>query len=498
VHLAEGSHLSAPDLGSGLTLPALWSLRRGATPTVPVLRIEDGGWVSAAELWGRVAATAGALQGQNVRPGDRVLWVGSAQLDSLAVALGILHLGAVLVPVNPSSTEREFAHIVAEVEPTVAFVATPAQSRWVQAAGKGQVRVVTDLLLSSARAEGLDDIACQVKPADPALIVFTSGTTGSPKGAVLSHANLVAGLSSLSLAWDWTSDDRLVSALPLFHVHGLCVALFGTLALGGSIVLHGRFDEDAVLEVASARETTMFFGVPTMYHRLARSKRVSELARLRLCVSGSAALPAAAWHEIRDKAGVEVLERYGTTETLLTISNPLRAERRPGTVGFPLPGVEVRLTEHEGANSARELWVRGPTVFSGYWNRPTESAECFEGDWYRTADLAEIDEDGYLAIRGRRSELIVTGGYNVYPAEVEDVLATHPDIAEVAVSAVPSDEWGEEVVAWVVPVDARPAEAELEAFAAQRLAPYKRPRRYVYVDALPRNAMGKIMRNALS
>ncbi|HEY7947844.1 MAG TPA: AMP-binding protein, partial [Acidimicrobiales bacterium] len=230
----------------------------------------------------------------------------------------------------------------------------------------------------------------------------------------------------------------------------------------------------------------MFFGVPTMYHRLAGSPRVGELSRLRLAVSGSAPLAPDLHRRISEEGGSDVLERYGMTETLMTISNPHDGERRPGTVGFGFPGVDVRL---EG----EEILVRGPTIFGGYWERPAATAERIAEGWLRTGDLATVD-DGYVVIKGRSSDLIVSGGYNVYPAEVEDVLLRHPAVAEVAVTGTPSEEWGEAVTAWVVPDGVPPTAGELAAFAADLLAPYKRPRLLHIVDALPRNAMGKVRR----
>jgi malonyl-CoA/methylmalonyl-CoA synthetase len=236
----------------------------------------------------------------------------------------------------------------------------------------------------------------------------------------------------------------------------------------------------------------LFFGVPTMYHRLLEYGHARALGALRLCVSGSAPLAPALWHRLRDAAGIEVLERYGMTETLLTLSNPLAGERRPGTVGLPLPGVEARVSGAEG-----ELQVAGPTVFSGYWERPAATAEAFEGRWFKTGDLVSVSADGYHTIRGRRGDLIISGGHNVYPAEVGDVLATHPAVAEVAVVGTPSDEWGEAVTAYVVPAETPfPREAVL-AFCAERLSAYKCPREVRLLESLPRTALGKVQRAAL-
>ena len=356
------------------------------------------------------------------------------------------------------------------------------------------VRVLSvDALLERAASAPLganeNDLA-HLRPGADALIVYTSGTTGRPKGAVHTHASLLAAVGALVQAWGWQTDDRLLLALPLFHVHGLAAGLFGTLAAGASAVVFDRFDEEAIVSAAGAEAATMFFGVPTMYHRLAASGRAGGLAALRLCVCGSAPLAAELWHDL-SRNGVEVLERYGMTETLLTLSNPLQGERRPGAVGRPLPGVEAAL-EGVDEDGVGELLVRGDPLCRGYWNRSDPFTDA-EG-WFVTGDLASVADDGYVAIRGRRTELIITGGHNVYPAEVEAVLARHPDVDEVAVVGLPSAEWGETVVAFVV---GSPDLAELHALAAAELAPFKRPRDLRLVDALPRNALGKVVRKDL-
>jgi malonyl-CoA/methylmalonyl-CoA synthetase len=310
---------------------------------------------------------------------------------------------------------------------------------------------------------------------------------------MLTHSNVLASCEALRLAWRWTETDRLVLALPLFHMHGLGVGLHGTLLCGASAVLLPRFDPDAVLDAASEHDATLFFGVPTMYARLAPSARVAELARLRLCVSGSAPLPAALHDALGARAGIRVLERYGMTETVMNVSNPYDGERRAGTVGFALPGVEVCLAE-----TTSEILLRGPNVFPGYWGREEATRDAFTADrWFRTGDIGARDPEGYLRIVGRAKELIISGGYNVYPREVEDVLLEHPSVAEVAVVGEPSDEWGEVVVAVVVPATATKDPDALLAFAAEQLAPYKRPRQVRYVGALPRNALGKVVRSEL-
>jgi malonyl-CoA/methylmalonyl-CoA synthetase len=305
------------------------------------------------------------------------------------------------------------------------------------------------------------------------------------------------------VAWRWTEVDRLVLCLPLFHMHGLGVGLHGTLLAGASAVLQSGFAPDDVLDALDVHDATMFFGVPTMYHRLADHNRVDLLGGLRLCVAGSAPLAAELHVRLAERAGVSVLERYGMTETVMLVSNPFDDDRRPGAVGIPLPGVDVRLADGSDG-PVGEILVRGPNVFAGYWERPEATAEAFVVDpdggdpWFRTGDLGAVD-DGYLAIVGRAKELIISGGFNVYPREVDDALILHQAVAEVAVAGVPSPEWGEEVVAWIVVADGHdcPGVDELRAFAQDHLAAYKLPRRVVAVDAIPRNALGKVTRHEL-
>ena len=420
----------------GRTLPEVWAKQWVSRPKAPVL---IDGWdgervVDAATLDGRTATLAAALAERGVSPGDRVLWCARATLPAVEALLAVLRCGAVLVPLSPSATGPELAHVID----------------------------------------------------DDALIVYTSGTTGKPKGAVHTHGSLLAGVTALLAAWEWAPQERLVLCLPLFHVHGLCAGLFGTLTAGASAAVFDRFDEAAILRQAPA--STMFFGVPTMYHRLAATGEASVLGVLRLCVSGSAPLAPDLWHQLAGD-GVAVLERYGMTETLLTLSNPLVGERRPGSVGLPLPGVEAAL-DGVDESGIGELLVRGPSLCSGYWGRDAFAA----ADWFATGDLVSVSDDGYVSIRGRRTELIITGGHNVYPAEVEAVLARHPGVVEVAVVGLPSAEWGETVVAYVV---GDPDPVSLQELAAAALAPFKCPRQVRQIDAQPRNALGKVVRSEL-
>ena len=496
---------------TGDTLPRAWASHFESDPGRPVLWEERRGWVTAGDLDRATRRVATRLAGAGLRPGDRILLSAATSVELVEAHVAALRLGLVVVPANTAYREREIAHLVQDSCPRAAVVDDADRAEWIRRASHTVVVVGPDVDLPDGpggRAPVLDAAG----PDDPALLGYTSGTTGAPKGAVLSHRNLLASSESVRLAWRWTADDRLVLALPLFHIHGLGVGLHGTLLAGGSAVLLPRFEPEAVLDAVAAHDATLFFGVPTMYARLAESPRLRELAPLRLCVSGSAPLPPAVFERLAEGSGQQVLERYGMTETGMNVSNPYDGERRPGTVGFPLPGVDLRLaqargpggvplTAAAGAAKVGEIELRGPNVFRGYWRQPEATAAAFTPDgWFRTGDVGEHDADGYLRLVGRTKDLIITGGLNVYPREVEDVLLEHPAVAEVAVGGVPDAEWGEVVMAWVVPAPtaAPPAQDELTGFAAQRLARFKCPRRVVYVDALPRNALGKLLRHELS
>jgi malonyl-CoA/methylmalonyl-CoA synthetase len=491
-HLPEGMDPGAVDLLAEASLPAAWRRRATEAPDRPALWAAGPGWLTRGALEQASRRVAGRFHRAGLAPGERVLCSAATSMELVVAYLAALRLGLVVVPANTAYREREIAHVVGDAEPRAAIVDDHQRGEWARKAAGGDLLVVgPDADLPDADPPELD----LVRRGDPALICYTSGTTGAPKGAVLRHGNLLASAAALRLAWRWVPDDRLVLALPLFHIHGLGVGLHGTLLVGASAVLLPRFEVDEVLDAARDHRATLFFGVPTMYARLAGSPRVGELARLRLLVSGSAALPPSVFERLAEQTGQRVLERYGMTETIMNVSNPYDGERRPGTVGLPLPGVELRLAEGDG-----EVLLRGPNVFDGYWRNPEATAEAFDaGGWFRTGDLGSLDERGYLRIEGRSKELIITGGYNVHPREVEELLLEHPAVAEVAVVGTPSEEWGEVVTAFVVPADPAdpPEEGELLGFTAERLASFKRPRLVRYVESLPRNALGKVLKHEL-
>ncbi|TMA31252.1 MAG: long-chain fatty acid--CoA ligase [Deltaproteobacteria bacterium] len=487
VHLEGGAAFDASAGGAG-TLPRSWARQFARAPERIALLDERGGELSYGALDAATRRGAGRLHRAGLRAGDRVLVSAVASLDLAVAHVACLRLGLVVVPANTAYRAAELAHLVGDARPRAAIRDDPARDDALRAADPRLRLLAPALDLPDAAAPPLD----AAPPDSPALIGYTSGTTGRPKGAVLSHANLLASAESLRLAWRWTAADRLVLALPLFHMHGLGVGLHGTLHAGASAVLVPQFEVERVVRAIERFGATLFFGVPTMYQRLVAANAPGALKSLRLCVSGSAALPADLHAAFERACRQRILERYGMTETVMLVSNPLDGERRPGTVGLPLPGVEVRLS-----GSPAQIEVRGPNVFGGYWQRPDANAEAFTTDgWFRTGDLGELDEAGYLRITGRAKELIISGGYNVYPREVEDALRAHPAIADAAVVGTPSAEWGEVVTAYVEG-PAPPNLAELRTFLADRLAPYKQPRQLHAVDALPRNALGKVQKHRL-
>jgi len=483
-HLAGGADVEAVDLTARVSLPAAWSHRWRADPGARVLRDVDGRWLHAQELLDRTDTVARRLL-RVARPGDRVLMAGHSSSALVFAHCAALRAGMVIVPVNPAAARRELEVVVADAHPTVAVLGTPSLSEWAREIDPALVVTSPDVALEDGPAQMLDAVAGR----DIAMLMYTSGTTGAPKGAELSHSNLLAGAEAVRLAWGWGSGDTLILCLPLSHIHGLGIGLHGSLLAGSPALLFERFDPEAVL--AASEDATMLFGVPTMYERLVSAEGAERLGHLRLCVCGSAPLSPELHRRVEERCGQVVLERYGMTETILTVSNPLHGPRRPGTVGFPLPGVDLRLDEE-----THEILVRGPSVFSGYRDMPEVNASSFRDGWFRTGDIGQID-DGYLRIVGRAKELIISGGYNVYPREVEDVLRSFPGVRDAAVVGTPSAEWGETVTAFVESAGDVDLEA-LREHAASQLAFYKRPRILHAVDELPRNLLGKVLKDRLA
>jgi malonyl-CoA/methylmalonyl-CoA synthetase len=467
----------------------------------PALRFGDQ-ILSYAQLRTAAGALAGRLAGER-----RVaVWATPAMDTAVAVVAGLV-AGTPLVPVNPKSGAGELAHIVADSAPSL-VVAPPGAEL------PGALAALPRLDVSVRPAEAPAPAATAFEEVDaerPALIVYTSGTTGPPKGVVLSRRALASTWDALADAWQWTGDDVVVHGLPLFHVHGLVLGILGPLRRGGTAWHLGRFSAEGVAGALTAGGTVLF-GVPTMYHRLAEAASgdpglARALAGARLLVSGSAPLPLPDHERLLAVTGRRVVERYGMTETLMITS--VRADGPPaaGTVGVPLPGVEARLVDDAGepvtggdGETVGEIEVRGPNLFTEYLGRPGATAEAFDGDWFRTGDMAVRDAAGHYRIVGRKStDIIKSGGFKIGAGEIENVLLAHPQVAEAAVTAAPDPDLGERIIAWIVPRDAAspPSARELTDHVTGQLATHKRPREVRFLAALPRNDMGKVLKREL-
>jgi malonyl-CoA/methylmalonyl-CoA synthetase len=444
-----------------------------------------------AHLAGGVAA---GLHGHS-----RVAVWATPTVETCVAVVGALVAGVPVVPLNPKTGERELAHILADSTPDLVLAAPNTDLPAALAALPRQPVGI------EPQDQPPPPTGAEPAGESPAFIVYTSGTTGPPKGVVLPRRAVTANLDALADIWAWTADDVLVHGLPLFHVHGLIVGVVGPLRRGGTLHHLGRFSS-AAAGAALAGDGTMMFGVPTMYHRLAidcaaDAALAAQVGGARLLVSGSAALPATDHARLADATGQRVVERYGMTETLMNCGVRADGDRRPGAVGLPLPGVDLRLVDDAGAtvtDTIGEIEVRGPNLFLGYLNRPDATAEVLRDGWFRTGDMAVRDDDGYVRIVGRRAtDLIKSGGYKIGAGEIENALLEHPGVAEVAVTGEPDEDLGERIVAWVVPSGERPAADELADHVARLLSPHKRPRVVRYLESLPRNDMGKVLKRSL-
>ena len=491
----------------------LFDLIRAATPSLDKLAMEsrDGLSLSYGELFARAGRAANALVALGVEPGDRVAVQIDKSPDMIVVMLACLRAGAVLLPLNTAYTLAELEYFLSDSKPAL-VLCRPATLDAVRALAQKLGLPAVESLGSKRDGGFADRIAAA--PAlfdttpraadDLAAILYTSGTTGRSKGAMLTHDNLASNALALIDVWRFTSADVLIHALPVFHTHGLFVATNVALLSGATMIFQPRFDADAI--VAALPRATSLMGVPTFYVRLVDHPGVSResTAHIRLFVSGSAPLLAethAAW---RARTGHAILERYGMTETNMITSNPYDGERRAGTVGFPLPGVSLRIAEAETGRATAQgeigvIEVKGPNVFKGYWLMPEKTAEEFHPDgFFITGDLGKVDERGYVHIVGRAKDLIISGGFNVYPIEVEAEIDALEGVSESAVIGLPHPDFGEGVTAVVATAPgAILSEAAVLAALEERLARYKLPKRVFFTAALPRNAMGKVQKKAL-
>lgn len=479
-------------------------------PEKVFLETGDGNRLTYRGMLARSAQYAGALQKLGVKPGDRVAVQAEKTPDALMLYLGTIRAGGVFLPLNTAYTPAEIAYFVGDAEPAV-FVCDPAKADAL--AGTAQKAGAKLQTLDADGAGTLSQLADEMseeyetRPRDEddlAAILYTSGTTGRSKGAMLSHGNLASNSQTLVKVWRFTEDDVLLHALPIFHTHGLFVATNCLMIAGGSLLFLPKFDLERML--ALLPRSTSMMGVPTFYSRLLGSDAFTRdlVAHMRLFISGSAPLSAEVHKEFSDRTGHAILERYGMTETNMNTSNPYDGDRRPGTVGFPLPGVGIRIADPKTGREVAQgdvgiIEIKGPNVFQGYWQMPEKTAQEFRVDgFFISGDMGRVDEEGYISIVGRSKDLIISGGFNVYPAEVEAALDEMPGVAESAVIGVPHPDFGEAVVAVLAPKPGASLEdGDVQSALSSKLAKFKQPKRVHVLETLPRNTMGKIQKNVL-
>jgi malonyl-CoA/methylmalonyl-CoA synthetase len=509
--------MSAPDGAPHNLFQALRARFPADLDSVAVLPADSGPGAPQAYSWRMLdessARIANLLESLGLPLGARVAVQTEKSVESLILYLGVLRAGRVFLPLNTAYQASEIEYFLKDAEPSVVVCSAKSLDGISEIAGRcGVVRVFslnddrTGTLLESAALHGTAHEPAPSRADDPAVILYTSGTTGRSKGAVLSHGNLLANTETLYGYWGWRPDDVLIHALPIFHVHGLFVAAQGALYGASRMIWFNRFDAQAI--VRRLPEATVFMGVPTLYVRMLQQSGLTQEAcrRMRLFASGSAPLLPDTFERWRERTGHAIVERYGMSETIMLTSNPYDTrlgERRAGTVGFPLPGVQLRIADPEGRPVPRGeiggIEVKSPSVFEGYWRAPELTQESFSADgWFRTGDLGRIDELGYVTIVGRSKDLIITGGYNVYPAEIESYLNELPGIAESAVIGVPHPDFGEAVVAVVVAEpNASPDPSAIIADLKTRIANFKVPKHVFVRNELPRNVMGKVQKALL-
>jgi len=492
-------------------LYALFESRFPADRGEPLLILDSGATLSYADAEAASARYAALLAGLGLAPGDRIAVQVEKSPEALILYLACLRAGLAYLPLNSAYQESEIGYFLENAEPRV-VVAQPRSMAWLEPLAS---RLGVDHVLTlDEEGGGTLPTAARGVPAkfgtvarageDLAAILYTSGTTGRSKGAMISHRNLASNAQVLHRAWGFRPDDVLIHMLPLFHVHGLFVACHCVLLNGSPMRFHAKFD--AARALAELASSTVFMGVPTFYTRLLAEPGLTRAAcaRMRLFVSGSAPLLAETHAQFEARTGHRILERYGMTETGMLTSNPLEGDRRPGSVGPALAGTQVRVVDDDGSACAPgaigHVQVRGANVFSGYWRMPEKNREEFTPDgFFRTGDMGSLAADGYLSIVGRSKDLIITGGYNVYPKEIELALDELPGVRESAVVGVPHPDFGEAVTAVLVPKpgEKAPTEAEVIAALKAKLANFKVPKRVYIVEDLPRNTMGKVQKNLL-
>ncbi len=477
---------------------------RHAQNEATFLTLDDGASLSYAGFVKRVAQLAHAIVSAGVSPGDRIVVQAPKMLDTIALYAAAVQAGAVYLPLNTAYTQSEVTYFIQDASPAL-IVCDARNEDDIRQIGDTPVRTLApdgSGTLSQA-ADGLPDAFDTVprRAEDLAALLYTSGTTGRSKGAMLSHRNLLSNARTLTELWQITDQDRLIHALPIFHTHGLFVAMNTALLAGAQVRFMAAFDTGAIID--ELPKSTLLMGVPTFYTRLLDDPRLTKdlTAHMRLFVSGSAPLLAETHAAFEARTGQRILERYGMTETNMITSNPYDGARVAGTVGFALPGTEVAITENGKPVADGEIGMietRGDNVFQGYWNMPEKTAEELrENGFFITGDLGVKDAEGRVSIVGRQKDLIIAGGYNIYPKELEDVINEVDGVLESAVFGMPHPDFGESVLAAVVLEDPELTPEGIARAVEPQLARFKRPRRYIVLEALPRNTMGKVQKNVL-
>jgi malonyl-CoA/methylmalonyl-CoA synthetase len=482
-----------------------------ATPDKTFIQTGSGDTITYGGMLARSAQIANVLAARGVKPGDRIAVQVEKTAESLLLYLASLRAGAVYLPLNTAYTLAELDYFIGDSEPSLIVCDPGKQAGLSEIASKRGIRAVETLdasgkgSLSDAAARASSEFSDVARASsDLAAILYTSGTTGRSKGAMLTHDNLASNAQTLVEYWHFTDKDVLLHALPVYHTHGLFVASNTVMLSGGAMIFLPKFDADEVMKLLP--KATSMMGVPTFYTRLIKHPGLTKAAckHMRLFTSGSAPLLAETHIEFQDKTGHAILERYGMTETNMNTSNPYDGDRIAGTVGFPLPGVELRIADPETGKELPKgetggIEVKGPNVFPGYWRMPEKTKAEFRADgFFITGDVGKIDARGYVHIVGRAKDLIITGGFNVYPKEIETEIDSLPGVAESAVIGCPHPDFGEGVTAIIVcKPGANLSEKAVIGVLEQRLAKFKLPKRVIFMDDLPRNTMGKVQKNVL-
>ncbi|MBI4451832.1 long-chain-fatty-acid--CoA ligase [Candidatus Woesearchaeota archaeon] len=457
---------------------------------------------------------ANAFQNIGIKKGDRVAQFMPNCLELVYSIVGNFKNGSVIVPMNISFKEQEILHILKDCAakaiitdnerlPIVEKIKNklPELKNIVLIDGKWKETFNFDELISSSNDKNPGVI---LKDNDYSIIFYTSGTTGKPKGAALTQKNVMSGIKALVQSWKWSQDDVFFLALPLYHIHGIGVALCGSLYAGNFTILRKKFDAEDVLETIPKRKVTLFMGVPTMYFKLLEVPNCDkyDVSSMRLFVSGSAPLSKDIFFQLKKVLKHEILERAGMSETMMNFSNPYEGVRVPGSVGPCLPGVKARITDSSyrdvPINTEGEILIKGPNVFHGYWNKPELNNEIFADGWFVTGDVGKVDENGYVYILGRSKDIIISGGINIYPREIEELIESMPQVRECAVVGIPDREFGESVKAYVVLNEgAKLKEDEVIDYCKEKIASFKKPKFVEFIDILPKNTMGKIIKEEL-